>query len=317
VPLDVVAGVRESGTCLSEAGPTVEIYLQVHPRDPHRFVNVIVFEEYLSKEWMSEWESSVDEMHFQLKGPKKYLRVSANMSLFSKRGEDADEDMDEDPTALMTFGRGKTLHAHETDPNMSPYEEGILRMTTKVHAVVDEVLRWAILEKLRNGSDVKKSLEGGNQRKRGRKQKGRQHTKQSKRVPITRGTRGRATRAARTSLASDEAIEDPDPTVVGGGLDIGGAVGEVADTSADDVVFEYPVAGVGELPLDSPDAVASHVSLNAPYDHHSDTRRIKPCNHYDAWRWSHESQMRILTHCMARSSEGANIKVPKRVVSIR
>ena len=302
MPLDVIAGVRESGTCLSEAGPTVEIYLQVHPRDPDRFVNVIVFEEYLSKEWMSEWESKVDEMQFQLKGPKKYLRVSADMSLFGKRGEDADEDAD-DPTALMTFGRGQTLHAHETDPHMSPYEEGILRMTTKVHAAVDEVLRWA-QKKLMEGSGVKKSLEGGKRGKRGR------------RVPIRRGTRGRATRATSTSLASAQAIEDPAPSDVGGGLDVGGAMGGAADTSADKV-FEYPVAGVGELPLDSPDAVASHVSLNAPYDHHSDTKPTKPCNHYDAWRWSHESQMRILTHCMARSSEGANVKVPARVVSIR
>lgn len=56
VPLDVIAGVRGHGTCLTKEGPVVAIYLQVDPRDHDQFVNVIVLEEYLSREWMGEWE---------------------------------------------------------------------------------------------------------------------------------------------------------------------------------------------------------------------------------------------------------------------
>lgn len=310
VPLDVIAGVRGHGTCLTKEGPVVAIYLQVDPRDHDQFVNVIVLEEYLSREWMGEWEGEVDKMRFQRMKGKKYLRVSTDMGLFGTRDEESEVD-----TALMTFGRGGTLSAYETDPDMSPYEQGILTMTAKVHAVVDEVVRWAI-GKLRDGSDVKPPHEGrGGQKRNGRKKqmkgKKRKGNQEPTRMPKTRTrTRRGATKSASRSLAGDTVVCAAPPVVGLQDLDLSGVVhrGEEA--------FEYPVAGIGKLPLDSPDAVASHVSLNSPYDHHSDTAN-KPCNHNNEWRWSHETQMRILTHCMVRSSEGSNRAVPERVVSIR
>lgn len=92
MPLDVIAGLTEGGTCVSEAGPTVEVHMQVHPEDPHRFVNVIVLEEYLSDKHMKEWADRVDELEFRrLKDTsKKFLRVSSDLGLFGEEGQGMD-----------------------------------------------------------------------------------------------------------------------------------------------------------------------------------------------------------------------------------
>ena len=213
------------------------------------------------------------------------------------------------------------MTAVETLPDMSEYEEGHLTMTALVYAVLDEVVRYMI-GKLRDESEMNEPNpeEDAGQEKRGGGSKG----EARRRKPGRAVTERQATRrSARRSRGGDTTQDSPGGTTQdspGGTTQVlPGASGAMAMDEEEDVpeIYEYPVAEPGQLPLDSPDTVASHVSLNAPYDHHSDTRPVKPCNHNNKNRWSHEDQMRILTHGKAMSGNGVTAPVPWPLVSMR
>jgi hypothetical protein len=85
--------------------------MQVHPEDPHRFVNVIVLEEYLSDKHMKEWADRVDELEFRrLKDTsKKFLRVSSDLGLFGEEGQGMDA-----PATANATSMGAPRADHDT-----------------------------------------------------------------------------------------------------------------------------------------------------------------------------------------------------------
>ncbi len=76
IPLDVATGVTQRGDCMTRDGPTIQIYLQKHPDIDGRFVNLMVMENYLSREFCQTWEENIEEMTFQEHRTNAYLRVS-------------------------------------------------------------------------------------------------------------------------------------------------------------------------------------------------------------------------------------------------
>lgn len=261
---------------MTEEGPTLKIYMQQHPHDEDQFVNVMILENYLSSEYMDEWQDRVNEMPFQQNNNGKFLRVASLLGTGGAHG---------DKNALMTFGRF-AFRAYESTPHLSEYEEGIIEMTTKMHRVIDDVLEYAIATLKSMGSSPTRSA----------------RPKRS-----TRSTRSKSSPSSAQSLPRSSA-----PALS-------------HDPNEDEVSFVYPLPASGQPPLDAPDSVASHATANSPYDHHCDTRD-RPDNHNNGEVWSHEDQMRILTHCMVEpipQREGPDTtaeepgSVPDVVVTIR
>ena len=135
--LDVLAGVRPDGTPLKNGGPELEWWIQKHPVFENRSVNVLVLKRHVSQEFKNEWESSIDDLKFQLRhGGGDYVR-------FATKG------CSHNDAPMLIFGNSTSTTNYKATTDMHRLEADILIMTKFMHCVIDNELERC-LDKLKN-----------------------------------------------------------------------------------------------------------------------------------------------------------------------
>ena len=80
--MDVAAGITPAGkwTRLDENAPSFKMWLQRHPSISNLFINVLILERHLSKEFAEEIEASLEEARFaKYKTNNAFLRFVTDM----------------------------------------------------------------------------------------------------------------------------------------------------------------------------------------------------------------------------------------------
>ena len=135
VPLDVLAGVTEHGTCTRGEGPEVDLHIQRHPFDKHRNVNVLTMHNHFSKELVDGLPQQVNGMKFQNFEDKSnaLLRVATL------------KPNPEIPNPLMAFGNHiDRVRLYEATPDITGFETEVLKITEWLRLFFDNVLREAL-----------------------------------------------------------------------------------------------------------------------------------------------------------------------------
>lgn len=130
MPLDVSAGVSETGTCLTSDGPLVSVHMQKHPYIEGRYVNVLILQSYLSKEYTDRVEGMINKLCFQNRNGNSgtYMRIASQL-----------------PNTHITFGNSiESLKLYEATEDIQPVEIDSLVMSEHLQRLEDMVLKNAI-----------------------------------------------------------------------------------------------------------------------------------------------------------------------------
>ena len=130
VPLDVLSGVSNNGTCPSEEGVFVDYYIEKHPFSD-RYIVVATLHNHISSEYLLRVASKIGEMEFQQQNgkPDAYLRISSSVT-HPKLAH-----------PLVTFGNNEEhLTLYEATPSVSDLERDTLAMTNYLYRKGEEVL---------------------------------------------------------------------------------------------------------------------------------------------------------------------------------
>lgn len=130
MPLDVSSGVSETGTCLSSDGPSVNVHLQKHPSTEGRYVNVLILQNYLSKEYTDKMEGMLNELCFQNRNSNSgtYMRIASQL-----------------PNTHITFGNSiDSIKLYEATEDIQSVELQSLVMSEHLQRLEDLVLKNAI-----------------------------------------------------------------------------------------------------------------------------------------------------------------------------
>ena len=132
-PLDVCAGITPNGSCLSEEGPSIKIYLEKHEDDQYRNIAVIVFEDHMSKQFMDECERNINELSFMVDGDR--LLRFATTHIENERTT---------PYPMVTYGKdSNSLRLYEAIEH-TEFEKQLLQMGNLVFEWLDDAIRISL-----------------------------------------------------------------------------------------------------------------------------------------------------------------------------
>ena len=139
--MDYVAGITACDKFVGE-GPRMKLYLQEHPSQSGRCVNIITLEGYVSQHYADNFQRNVNAMRFQTQKKKNALLRIATRAESDQRNESL--------RPHMTFGSCETtlrwheaaliINGHSFDEDRDGYENGILKMTHLFYRVLDEAI---------------------------------------------------------------------------------------------------------------------------------------------------------------------------------
>jgi len=116
--------------------PVVDVYVE-HNEKSGKLVNLLVLENYLSKEFMDAHVADLDSMKFQERMSNSYIRISHQTNTEAMDGP------------YIAFGRGESGRVlYEATPEMSQLEKSYIDMTKFVYQCEDKAHR-KVLEAIR------------------------------------------------------------------------------------------------------------------------------------------------------------------------
>ena len=296
--MDVAAGITPAGkwTRLDENAPSFKMWLQRHPSISNLFINVLILERHLSKEFAEEIEASLEEARFaKYKTNNAFLRFVTDMPL-------GDRDL---PHA--TFGHEATT-AWESLGDVSPAERKLLAFTRWLYNCFDEGLQRA------ENALAKHLQESPNDAIPP------DYVTLSEALSEARAETGEADEeddspgSSQSQVAAEEAADIEDPT--GEGMDAD-AVAASADGVVDD--SKAPIWNIcewwraqwfraGEFLFpkgcDFPTSLIWFISNSKTYGHHHDATKS---NHDQQFQHQCAEQMRIASTCVAGSNDGTEV----------
>lgn len=129
IPLDVCASITPNSSCLTDEGPSVKLYLEMHPEEVHRNITVIVFEDHMSSEFMENCEKNINELQFLVDG-QRVLRF-ATSPIYNPSV----------PFPMATFGSNPSNRRLYETTTQTEYEGHLMKMGNLVFEWLDEAIR--------------------------------------------------------------------------------------------------------------------------------------------------------------------------------
>ena len=124
-PLDVCANITPNGSCLTEEGPLIKIYLKRHPTEKHRNIATVVLEDMFSKEFVDRCEGNLNKLKFLIDG-NRILRFSTVPI----------ENEEEQPYPMVTFG-DRILRVYEAT-KQTEFEAQLMKMGNLLFSWMNE-----------------------------------------------------------------------------------------------------------------------------------------------------------------------------------
>ena len=304
VPLDVLAGVTEDGTCTTGEGPEVDLHIQRHPFDKHRNVNVLTMHNHFSKEMVGGLPQRVNGMKFQYYEDKSnaLLRV-ATLKPYA-----------DIPNPLMTFGNNiDRVKLYEATPNITGLETEILKITEWLRLLFDNVLRDSlkIVAGILGGGDTGVA-------KRVASSPGMKTRKPARVAVVSPGVQTRIHKnhvlvdtGVAKRVASSPGMKTTKPARV---AVVSPGVQTRKHKNQAEVKFPFPI-GTEKESLGRADTTSTYIGRDKAFSGHSDTQ-LKPDLHDNVTREYHEDMMDIPTQSFSFRTD-PNVNVPEVTLEMK